>query len=193
MSETNPFEAPAVVSAASAAPAAVALPFEPVGIWKIWVLTVATFGLYPTFWLWRNFRRQRSVGADLWPWARALFQVFFVHDLFRSVERSSRAGDVSLSGLATVYVVMTIVSNLYERASMELVHSAPSWALSLALLLARAFALVRAQHQIDRVLDDLAPDRDRNRRIGAGLVVLLVVGGGGWLLVLVGLLLPAPP
>jgi hypothetical protein len=55
----------------------------------------------------------------------------------------------------------------------------------------RGLVLVRAQAEMNRVLDHVAPNRDRRERIGAPFIVAVIVFGALWLLILVGSMLPA--
>ncbi len=192
-SSSNPFAPPATEDRRSLDDDA--LPFVAVPEWKVGVLMPLTFGLYSMYWMFVQYRRRRQLGADIIPWARALFQVFFTHRLMTDVrEEATKAGltPADTSSIATLYVVLLIVENVYSRATASETYGfLLDIGVPVGIAFLRGLVLVRAQAEMNRVLDHVAPNRDRGERIGAPFIVAVIVFGALWLLILVGSMLPA--
>ena len=67
--------------------------FYVVSTLKMMVLFIATLGAYQLYWHYKNWRNHQQkdlaeggTDADIWPWLRMIFAVFFVHSLFREVK-----------------------------------------------------------------------------------------------------------
>jgi hypothetical protein len=192
---SNPFAPPETLAGPRRSSDDDALPFVSVPGWKIGVLMPLTFGLYSIYWMFVQYRRRRRLGADVIPWARALFQVFFTHRLMADVrDEATQAGmaPADTASIATLYVVLVIVENVYSRVTAaETYGFMLDLGVPVGIALARGLVLVRAQAEMNRVLDHVAPDRDRGERIGAPFIVAVVVFGALWLLILIGYMLPA--
>lgn len=187
---SNPFAPPETLAGPRRSSDDDALPFVSVPGWKIGVLMPLTFGLYSVYWMFVQYRRRRQLGADVIPWLRALFHVFFTHRLMADVrEEATQAGMTpsDTASIATLYVVLVIVENVYSRATAaETYGFLLDIGVPVGIALARGLVLVRAQGEMNRVLDHLAPDRDRGERVGAAFILVVVVFGALWLLILVG-------
>ena len=58
--------------------------YFPVSTGKYVLMSFVTLGSYPFFWLWKFWRWQKQhYGSELWPWARALFGVFFFYPAYK--------------------------------------------------------------------------------------------------------------
>ncbi len=195
MSDVNPFAAPPADAAAAPAPArTTSPPFEAFPVWKIALMMPLTFGLYAIYWMYRQHTRRAGRGADIWPSARALFHLFFVHRLMDDVRVEAEQADLEPPEtwwIATAYVIVLLVENLYSRATANVVLGlVGDFLLPLLFVALRTFFLIQAQQAIDRVLDHVAPDRDRGGRLGAGFLLTLAVFSSLWALGLLGTLLP---
>lgn len=57
--------------------------FYVVSIKKFTILFMATFGFYSIYWFYRNWKMSKAkYRDDIWPVARGIFSIFFVHSLF---------------------------------------------------------------------------------------------------------------
>jgi len=191
---SNPFAPPETPAGPRRSSDDDALPFVSVPGWKVGVLMPLTFGLYSMYWMFVQYRRRRQLGADVIPWARALFQVFFTHRLMADVrDEAARAGMApsDTSGIATVYVLLVILENVYTRATAsEMYGFVMDIGVPVGIAFARGVVLVRAQSEMNRVLDHVAPDRDQGERIGAAFVLTVALFWAFWLLLLMAYLLP---
>lgn len=86
---------------------------------KLWVMTLGTMGVYSVYWLYAQWvAHQKRTGEDIWPIPRAIFNVFFVHGLFRRVNdwAEERGGALeNHRNLAWAWVLLTVVMRFFER------------------------------------------------------------------------------
>lgn len=86
-------------------------PFYVVGRFKYFFLYFSTAGLYLLPWFYLHFRWQKvTTGRAIWPVPRAIFSVFYLHDLFRDLAKAATLGDKSLRKSATAYVVLSLLA-----------------------------------------------------------------------------------
>jgi hypothetical protein len=187
----DPYAAP--TAPVETAPELDASRFYVVSSTKYWILSIATFGLYGFYWVYRQWADiKRATRGDEWPVARAIFSVFFMHALVREIEqvlvRARIRYDWAPEGLATMCVVAMIGGRLIDRVPEEALGDA-GLLLSLAAMGVVAFLKWRMQLAANVACGD--PDGRGNARFTAGNVVWIVFGALFWLLVLVGLALPA--
>lgn len=86
-----------------------------VGPAKLTVMSLATLGLYQFYWFYRQWRRVRDAGEDVWPLPRSLFGVLFCYPLFRRIADSARGMGVPAAGpgvLAAAYILLCLSSQL---------------------------------------------------------------------------------
>lgn len=173
--------------------AAIAPPFYVVSSHKFLLLFFGTVGIYSVYWFWRHWKLHKiDKKLDIWPVPRAIFQIFFAHSLNREVDyliqRKRLRFDWSPGGLATLFVVASLVSGVADRLSWNGIGSPISDLVSLATLLPVGYCLLRTQQAANLACDD--PAGDTNRRLTVANYVWLAVGALWWLLVAVGLMLP---
>ncbi|MDI9238113.1 hypothetical protein QLQ15_04220 [Lysobacter sp. LF1] len=192
MSE-NLYAPPAAAVADAADEAATGTEFFVVGTTKLVLLYLATFGLYPVFWFymhWARYKRFRR--QDMWPAARALFAIFFTHELAGEIdERLHRSGiryAWSPSLTATAFVVLTIVSTIASRVPEGVSRIADL--LPVILLAPIAWTMVNMQRAANAACGQ--PDGASNRRLTWANWLWLVAGGFLWTMVLIGTFLPVP-
>lgn len=166
-----------------------AAPFYVVGAAKFVVLYLATLGTYALYWFYRNWRlNKEATGEDMWPVARAIFSIFFIHALFRRVEQrldaAGRRLDWNPEAQATLLVVLLVVSNVLDRVSARIETAGVLDVLSLVLLLPLAVVFLKAQAAINLACGDAAGDG--NRRLTAANYLWIAIGGVLWVLILVG-------
>ena len=102
----------------------VALPsFYIVSKRKFFLLFIATFSFYSLYWFWRQWTEwQNKTGENIWPLARALFNIFFAHSLFKKIETKASLVDSrshkNLDIAATIYVIVELAFNLMDKIPM---------------------------------------------------------------------------
>jgi hypothetical protein len=77
------------------------------------LLSLVTFGMFPTVWMWRNWRLERQRGEDLSPFWRTVFAIFYVHDLMSRMNHHARSAEVegvSAGGRTAVYVLLMLTA-----------------------------------------------------------------------------------
>lgn len=165
--------------------------FYVVGTMKFLLLYVATLGMYSIYWFYRNWSHYKAeTRADVWPVPRAIFSVFFIHSLFRTVDERLRAQGKDFpwnpGAHATLLVVLMIVSNVLDRIAGKIESVGALDVASLVLLLPIAFVMLRAQGAINMACGD--PEGAGNSRLSGLNILWIAVGGVFWVFVFIGLL-----
>lgn len=191
----NPYAPPdaRIAEVAANGEAAIAPPFYVVSSRKFLLLFFGTVGIYSVYWFWRHWKLHKiDKTLDIWPVPRAIFQIFFAHSLNREVDhliqRKRLRFDWSPGGLATLFVVASLVSGVADRLSWNGIGSPISDLVSLATLLPVGYCLLRTQQAANVACED--PAGDTNHRLTVANYAWLAVGALWWLLVAVGLMLP---
>lgn len=166
---------------------------------KFLVLYLLTFGLYGVYWFYQNWARYNRhspyaarAGNKLWPLPRAIFSIFFTHDLFRKIKTNAgldpKVGAWAEKSEATILVALLLVSNVLDRAANKSLGSPVTDILSLLILFPLAYYFTRAQEMINACCRD--PQGRGNSAFSAANYAWIVAGGLLWILVLIGLMLP---
>ena len=173
--------------------------FYVVSIRKFTILYLATLGMYGVYWFYQNWARYNRnspyaarAGNKIWPLPRAIFSVFFIHDLFRKVKAHAgldkKVNAWSQGSDATFLVVLILLSNMLDRASAKSLGSPVTDVLSLLILLPLVHYFIRAQEMIN------ISCRDQQGRGNADLskanYAWIAFGALLWCLIVVGLFLP---
>lgn len=87
---------------------------------KFWVLFICTQGIYMTYWMYKNWEMIKTKQKlSCWPVARAIFMIFFFHDLYRRVDRvldkNGEDAKWKTDNLATTSVVLMIIDRILDR------------------------------------------------------------------------------
>lgn len=157
---------------------------------KFCLLLFGTLGLYQLYWFymqWARYRRQTK--ETVWPIARAIFPIFFVHSLSRQFDAAIRARDQRHDGspgaAATVYAIAWLVSGVLDRLASREIGSPYTDVLSVVLLVPLGLSLLSLQRAANRASGD--PQGDSNRHFTWANYLWLVAGALIWLLLLFGL------
>jgi len=164
--------------------------FYVVARWKFILLAILSFGLYFYFWIYKNWSQyKRSTRQELWPWARAFFYLFFVHQLYRQAKKRihDRGGksDWDLEQWATVFVVLTVVAHIFEKLPKQIPDLSFLGLVALIMLPIRVYVASQGQQLINLAASD--PQGLSNNRFNAWNLLIILPGAAAW--VLVGLLL----
>jgi hypothetical protein len=151
---------------------------------KFFILYIGTLGIYAIYWFYKNWKLYKdATGSQLWPIPRAIFAVFFVHNLFGLIKEkiTNKHGSFQWNhrSNATAVVVLIIISNLLDRLTMESVGSPYVDFLSLGILLPLAFSLYQAQAAINYSCDD--PEGITNKKMTGMNYFWLAIGASLWI------------
>lgn len=121
---------------------------------KFYILFIATFGLYQLYWFYKNWELYKKTGNyNLWPIPRAIFSIFFTHALFRYVNKELEEKQIksnwSHATTATLYVIITIFSNLSDRILEKTVGEVVSGIILMLTIPVTAWILFQAQMRIN--------------------------------------------
>jgi hypothetical protein len=177
----DPFEPPAV-DPGPYLETARSRPWFAVGIQKLWVMTLVTFGLYTVYWFERHFRFQRrATGEKTMPLARGIFAIFFAGDLFRRVRAAAHGAGIDVpwaaDKLASTFVVLVIASRLFDRATGQITDPFAAMVTTLMVIglgAAVAYPLAQVQATVNELLARTEPGHPQNA--GFTLWNWLVIG-----------------
>ena len=149
---------------------------------KLWVMTMGTMGIYSVYWLYAQWlAHQKRTGEDIWPIPRAIFNVFFVHGLFRRVhDWAAERGDAlaNHSNLAWAWVLLTVVMRFFERFYSDQVTPLVDLLANLLTAGLIAAILFAVQKTINRVSGDT--DGASNAQFSFANWFWLIVGALIW-------------
>ncbi|MGM3389300.1 MFS transporter permease [Stutzerimonas stutzeri] len=163
-------------------------PFFVTSTRKMLALHFATFGLYTLYWFYRHWKAHRdATGDDLWPWARAFFQIFFTHSLCRAIaNRLTRDGHESwdYSAVATVYVIAAVAAHVLGRFTNG---SVALDLLTIAIGLLNVFPLIAMQRKANLACGD--EQGQSNARFTPANLIWLLLGLVWWSLAMFGFIM----
>lgn len=155
---------------------------------KFFALFFSTFSLYAFYWFyqqWSNWKRRTQ--EKVWPVPRALFNIFFIHSLFKKIHTDAKL--VSNSPLpdlqlpATAYVLAQITTNLIDKFLGEDQLSLTMGIITIMFGLI-GWCLWQAQKQANIACGD--NEGAQNNKFTALNYMWLVLGIVGWLLFALG-------
>jgi hypothetical protein len=161
---------------------------------KFMILAFATMGMYSLYWFYKNWSLQRrAYGLNIWPAPRAIFAVFFTHQLFRAIDTQAHergyAPGWDASGQATLYVGLAVASHITGRFSEAANVGTALVLVSLGLGLASAAPLFAAQKVANLAAGDV--EGRSNASITAANAVVILIGLLLWATVGVGVFVGA--
>lgn len=178
----NPYTPPnAVLEIASAQD------FYVVSMRKFWIMSIATAGIYYVYWGFRHYQTIRDKSQQpMWPVARAIFMVFFYHDLYRrfAVAALSRSTNFTFNHTqyATANVVVVLISTICGQLSSRAIGMPITNLLPLFLIFAQAYLMAAAQSVANFASDDELGST--NAGITATNVLWMAIGALIWGLVI---------
>ncbi|EOB3675323.1 hypothetical protein ACHELX_002161 [Vibrio vulnificus] len=157
---------------------------------KFTVMYIGTLGFYGFYWMYKNWSIYRAAsGEKIWPIARAIFFIFFLHSLCSKVTQSeslSSQADLpkSLEWDATKYVLLSILGQISDRLSENEIALPYSFFVSLVLFPFMCQILYKIQLAINESQNDMFGDT--NKKLSWLNYVWLSLGGALWLMVIFG-------
>lgn len=159
---------------------------------KFYLLSVLTLNLYLVYWFYRSWRlvKQRT-GNSMLPPLRGLFYIFFTHSLFTEIDQRIKSLGKSFvwnpGSLATVVVLLAIMSNVLDRLSAQNIGSPLTDFAGIAIVPIIPAFLLKAQEAINTACGD--PAGAGNGQFTLANWIWMIFGGLIWALVLFGLYL----
>jgi len=157
---------------------------------KFLILQISTMGMYSIYWFfkhWKQYKLKHNEG--MWPIARAIFYIFFTHSLFTAfyVRAKERYKDLvwSPEGMATIFVVLTIIENISNRMATKEIGSPITDVLGLIFFPVITWILYKAQLVANLACD--MPEGEVNSNITGANIFWIMLGAVIWLLVILGL------
>lgn len=87
-----------------------AVHYYPVRPLRFFITSMASLNLYLLFWFYKNWAyvKQRD-GSSTWPWARALFNAFWLYPLYRSLQNEEQADGLGLQENSAGFALLSII------------------------------------------------------------------------------------
>lgn len=152
---------------------------------KFTILFVSTLGIYGVVWLYLNWMAYEKVtGKRVFKFGRTVFSVFFIHDLYYTLDKKNRALESPFPWSPSVKAWVFISAGIVELI-VALVGDAQGWrgpSFTLAgLVLARFisfYSMYTAQLVINRTAGD--PYGQSNRKLSMSNQLFIVLGFYLW-------------
>lgn len=154
---------------------------------KFLILFLGTLGIYAVYWFYKHWSQyKKSTNENVWPIMRGFFSIFFIHSLFSffemKYEKKTGEAPKSINYLATIYVVVAIVSQICKKLS-ENGYGAPlTFYLSLLILPVSCWVLYKAQSLANFSGEDV--NGSSNSKLTCLNYIWLVLGLISWFLIL---------
>ncbi len=157
--------------------------FYAVSMRKFWIMSIATAGIYYVYWGFRHYQTIRMKSREsLWPIPRAIFMIFFYHDLYRRFAAQAAARDQNFtfnhSQYATASVVVVLISSICGQLSSRGFGEPITNFLPLLLIFAQAYLMAAAQSVANFATDDELGSSNAN--FTALNVLWMVIGALIW-------------
>lgn len=143
------------------------------------IFYLLSLGLYGVWWMykmWSFFKEKESL--DIWPFARAIFGIFFIYRLFEKIKSFARSNNCNdeypSEGLFGGFVVFSFLTRLPD----------PYWLIS---LLGFLFYLQPINVFNKAIANSKVYDGILDAQFNATQIVLMVVGAIFWSLLMIGL------
>ena len=179
MSEAGEIQVPIGATMPAAASESRRLFFD-VGVRKLVVMSVATFGVYEVYWFYRNWAVARSRGMNVSPLVRAIFAPLFAWSLFKEIESAAATAQLSIPRRAGALALLFFVLELPWRLPP------PLWLLGFASVI----PLALVQRSVSQIHAALGLDSSVNDRLTKSNVMIVVVGSIVLALAVLGSIMP---
>ncbi|MGH1340838.1 MAG: hypothetical protein ACRBN8_04770 [Nannocystales bacterium] len=158
------------------------------GVAKLWIMSVLSFGLYNFAFFYRHFRHLRDhKQQDVSPFWRAFFSPFMYFGLNTQVKAAAEFAEVRTPALLGAAPIVYFVANLVSRAVDRMPDSGMELTLaSFALVPVMTSALAATQTAANRVLQKEGYRGPVNDGPTTGSIVLGILSGLMWVTILLG-------
>ncbi|MDH5765331.1 MAG: hypothetical protein OEZ38_04875 [Gammaproteobacteria bacterium] len=163
--------------------------FFPTSQIKLIVLYISTFGMYPIYWFYKNWKLQKDkFGQAVIPALRSIFYIFFTHSLFRKIEVAADDKDIKVvwggSSLATIFVLLTVLTNFLDVFTRNTDEIGMVDYIGLLMIFIILWPLYVIQGVVNRVNND--PEGKLNSSYSFYNIIFIVLGIPVWLLIIIG-------
>ena len=147
---------------------------------KFVILYLTTYGAYTVYWFYKNWAcYKHKYRRTIHPVGRAIFSIFFVHELFNIVDARLKASDIAFQWFPGKFATIFIISRIIDNDTLgeiigEFLVPLGVFSISLTLFLIRFFILLRAQEAINFSQHD--PLGERNSELTGTNYFWIIVG-----------------
>ncbi len=127
---------------------------------KFLILFFSTLGLYSIYWFYQNWSLYKIKHKEnIWPVPRSIFQIFFAHSLFEKIDIRLRDKGLELSwspsGLATGFVILSIIETSANRAAFKEIGSPVTDLIGFAILPTIGMILYKVQKMANLAMGNI--------------------------------------
>ncbi|EGA70938.1 hypothetical protein VISI1226_02472 [Vibrio sinaloensis DSM 21326] len=157
---------------------------------KFTILFLSTMGLYGIYWSYKNWSLYKSSSNDnIWPVARAFFDIFFIHSLcskitFQTQPESEQKESSTVEWYATKYVILVIIGRVFDQLANKDIGMPYSYFVSVLLVPFTYQALYSIQLKINQYMED--ESGSSNGDLSWANYLWIVIGVLFWLLIILG-------
>ena len=156
--------------------------FFPVSRFKLFVMSLVTFGLYQIFWFYKNWQLfKAATGSNISPFWRAFFNGLFCYSLITKITNRAK-----LRGIDTNFSPFLLTVAWFGLA---LCAQLPKPYLLVSFL--SVIVLLPVQETVNELNSLAAPNHNPNDRFSVWNILTIAVGGSLTVLAIVGILMPA--
>jgi hypothetical protein len=153
---------------------------------KMFVMQMATFGIYGVYWMYMQWAALKTrLNHDIWPLARAIFAIFFFHNLGREVDQHAQRTGRAISWQSDVLAWSAVGALLFSNMIGNVLPGKTGFILTFVSFGFYAYSTMKIQATINAVNGD--ESGRSNASYSALNVVAIVFGGLLWLLILASL------
>lgn len=152
---------------------------------KLVLMVLLSQGLYFVYWSYKHWSNYRQAsGAQIWPWARGLFGVFFYYSLTMKVRQKLHLLDSSYLWWPRSLALALVVSALLPQVFNWFLAPLLALKINTCLLIVDAALVVQIQRAINHLENDAEGDENRRMTWANGFWMLLGMSLFGLSLVL---------
>lgn len=155
--------------------------FFPVSRFKLFVMSLVTFGLYEVFWFYKNWQLfKAATGYNISPFWRSVFSGIWCYFLFMEIKILAKSRRVH----ANFSPFLLAVFGIWFRLCAKLPD--PYWIVSFFSVI----VLLPVQEIVNELNCVVAPNHNPNSRFSVWNILTIAVGGSLIVLAIVGTLMP---
>jgi len=162
---------------------------------RLVIMSIVTIGVYQAYWIYKNWKYLKGrYNMNIAPFWRGIFGVFFIHSLLNHIIKEPevnkiRKAEFSASGLATGWVIISILGGIFMRFLYNDIEKEDIWdievsstlyLLGMIILPFLCLFFLPVQKYINSVNDSIEP-RPSYSELSGGHYVCLVIGILTWI------------
>ncbi|MEG4802836.1 hypothetical protein QUB63_12245 [Microcoleus sp. ARI1-B5] len=156
--------------------------FFPVSRFKLFVMSIVTFGFYQLFWFYKNWQLLKAEDeSNISPFWRTVFGTLYCYPLLAKIKNWAKSRSV-YANFSPLWLTVAWIGIIVFCRNLPIPYR-------LAGLLS-VIALLPVQKSVNELNNLMVPYHDPNSRFSLWNIAAIAVGGGIIVLAIVGILMP---